>query len=209
MFPSTGTGHAAWASSPSCRGSFEIISLCLGTTIICIWSSIHWDIPLQRVDTDLPAIYGWSLKDVKGRLKHKVTVICRSLLSHGPLVLVAVFCPELLLFYAIDQLLYARKLRKEFSKVLEEISLGKEAVSGQSRHDGLQVSYYCDTPSSWFSPHHYFRMASRWKGNQVETNAEIPWLGVNTMVHRSVNSAMPRPRGFYCHFFSSGKANPK
>ncbi len=147
-FPSAGTGHAVWASSPSCRGTFEIISLCLTTTIICIWSSIHWDIPLRRVDADLPAIDGWSFKDIKGRLKRKFTLLSRSLLWHGPLVLVAIFCPELMLYNAIDQLLCARKLRKEFSKPLEEISHGKkEAVSSQSqRHDRRSVIVVMSRP---------------------------------------------------------------
>ncbi len=148
-FPSTGTGHAAWASSPSCRGTFEIISLCLSTTIIYIWSSIHWDIPLQRVDADLPPIDGWRFKDVKRRLKRKSTVVARSFLWHSPLVLVAIFCPELMLYNAIDQLLCARRLRKECSKALEEISHGKkEAVSSQSQRNDSQVSYYRKSPSS-------------------------------------------------------------
>jgi len=63
-------------------------------------------------------------------------------------VLVAIFGPELMLYNAIDQLLCARNLRKEFSKALEEISLGKkEAVNDQSRRIGSQDSIEMESQS--------------------------------------------------------------
>ncbi len=77
-FSSPSKGHAAWAPDPSCRGTFGIISLCLSTTTICIWSSIHWNIPLERLDAGLTLISGWSFWDMVGRLRRLLTITSRS-----------------------------------------------------------------------------------------------------------------------------------
>lgn len=37
-----------WVEGPKVRGTLEIFNLCLSTLIICIWNSLHPDIPLQR-----------------------------------------------------------------------------------------------------------------------------------------------------------------
>ncbi|KLO05219.1 hypothetical protein SCHPADRAFT_839666 [Schizopora paradoxa] len=87
-FPSLAPGQAAWAADPSCRGSFGIALLCLSTTIICIWSSVHRDIPLKRLPT-MP-----------------------SLIRDAPLVLVALFAPELMFYFALNQYLCARNLNQ-------------------------------------------------------------------------------------------------
>ncbi len=118
-FFSTRTGHAAWAPSPSCRGTFEIISLCLSTTVICIWSSVHKDIPLKRLS------------------------MFRSFLRDAPFVLVAIFCPELLLYFAINQYLCARKVFKTAS-ALQSFSV----PSDEEPHKPSRVCYYCDARPS-------------------------------------------------------------
>lgn len=87
-FPSTSPGHAAWVPDPSCRGTFGIALLCLSTTLICIWSSVHRDIPLERLSA------------------------ARSLLRSAPLVFVALFAPELLFYFALNQFLCAKNLVK-------------------------------------------------------------------------------------------------
>ncbi|KLO14047.1 hypothetical protein SCHPADRAFT_967008 [Schizopora paradoxa] len=71
-FPTPSPGHAAWVADPSCRGTFNIALLCLSTTLICIWSSVHRDIPFESLST------------------------FRSLRRDTPLVLVALFAPELI-----------------------------------------------------------------------------------------------------------------
>jgi len=37
-----------WVPEPKQRGTFGIISLCLSTMIICIWSTIHFNVPIKR-----------------------------------------------------------------------------------------------------------------------------------------------------------------
>ncbi|GJE90691.1 hypothetical protein PsYK624_068350 [Phanerochaete sordida] len=39
---------AAWRASPSTRGTFEIITTCLSTLVICVWSAVHADVPLHQ-----------------------------------------------------------------------------------------------------------------------------------------------------------------
>jgi len=37
-----------WVAEPKQRGTFGIISLCLSTLIICLWSTLHFNIPTRR-----------------------------------------------------------------------------------------------------------------------------------------------------------------
>jgi len=37
-----------WVPEPKQRGTFGIISICLSTLIICIWSTLHFNIPTMR-----------------------------------------------------------------------------------------------------------------------------------------------------------------
>jgi len=37
-----------WVPEPTQRGTFGIISLCLNTLIICIWSTLHFNVPTKR-----------------------------------------------------------------------------------------------------------------------------------------------------------------
>ncbi|GJE96267.1 hypothetical protein PsYK624_124610 [Phanerochaete sordida] len=39
---------ATWRPNPGVRGTFEIITTCLSTLIICVWSAVHVDVPLRR-----------------------------------------------------------------------------------------------------------------------------------------------------------------
>ncbi|KLO06919.1 hypothetical protein SCHPADRAFT_672800, partial [Schizopora paradoxa] len=143
-FPSTLPGRAAWVANPTYRGTFEIITLCLSTTIICIWSSIHKDIPAakplpeeqsvpeeSKSDTDVdpisraergrPALQGTAPRQhhtVNDALRSLLYDVLRTLRKDGPTVVVAFFCPALLLMRAIDQYSSARKLR-DLGKIAE------------------------------------------------------------------------------------------
>lgn len=37
-----------WVPGPNVRGTWDILIICLGTLIICVWSALHFDIPSQR-----------------------------------------------------------------------------------------------------------------------------------------------------------------
>lgn len=104
---STPSGKAAWVPDPSCRGNFGIASLCFSTTLICIWSSVHYDIPLERLPT------------------------FRSLLRDAPLVVVALVAPELMFHFALS-LICARSLvhfasgLESFRVPMEEAQVGPQ-----------------------------------------------------------------------------------
>ena len=37
-----------WMGEPKQRGTFGIVSFCFSTLIICIWSTLHFNIPIRR-----------------------------------------------------------------------------------------------------------------------------------------------------------------
>jgi len=37
-----------WVEEPKRRGTFGILSLCFSTLVICVWSTLHFDIPTIR-----------------------------------------------------------------------------------------------------------------------------------------------------------------
>ena len=68
-----------WMGEPKQRGTFGIISLCFSTLIICIWSTVHFNIPVKR---------------------YTVTRRCFTQVSW---MFIALLAPELLLYLAINE----------------------------------------------------------------------------------------------------------
>lgn len=40
-----GTDVVHWKSSPQTRGTFDIVSTCLITMFLCVWSAVHLNVP--------------------------------------------------------------------------------------------------------------------------------------------------------------------
>ncbi|KLO04266.1 hypothetical protein SCHPADRAFT_840846 [Schizopora paradoxa] len=74
-----------WVPSSETRGTFQIFSLCASTTVICIWSAVHRDIPPKRLN-GLP-----------------------SYTLQATWVFAALFLPEFVFVYALKQFLDARQ----------------------------------------------------------------------------------------------------
>ena len=89
---SPGNPPYLWEGEPKKRGTFGIISFCFSTLIICIWSTIHLNIPIRRYTATR-------------RFFHQVFWMYIALLG-----------PELLLYLAINEMITARIL---LSKVLK------------------------------------------------------------------------------------------
>ncbi|KLO10720.1 hypothetical protein SCHPADRAFT_930341 [Schizopora paradoxa] len=90
---STGTNPPfVWVSSSTTRGTFQIFSLCASTTVICIWSAVHRDIPPRRLTGS------------------------RSYALQATWVFYALFLPEFVFVYALKQFLDARRLVDRFNK---------------------------------------------------------------------------------------------
>ena len=81
-----------WVEEPELRGTFGIISFCLSTLIICIWSTLHFNIPTKRYTET------------------------RRFFFHVFWMFLALLAPELLLFLAINERISAGTLLRKVLK---------------------------------------------------------------------------------------------
>ena len=81
-----------WEGEPKKRGTFGIISFCFSTLIICIWSTLHFNIPIRRYTAT------------------------RRLFVQVSWMFIALLAPELLLYLAINEMITARVLLKKVLK---------------------------------------------------------------------------------------------
>jgi hypothetical protein len=84
--------QSSWVAEPKQRGTFGIISLCLSTLVICIWSTLHFNIPIIRCTTTR-------------RFFFQVTWM-----------FIALLAPEFLLYLAINERINAGTLLKKVHK---------------------------------------------------------------------------------------------
>lgn len=90
-----------WVEGPKQRDTFGIFSFCFSTIIICIWSTLHFDIPITRQSRT------------------------QRLFLHVPWGLVALLAPEALLCAAIHQRIDAGVLAKQALQYLPSQQLTK------------------------------------------------------------------------------------
>ena len=81
-----------WEGEPKKRGTYGIISFCFSTLIICIWSTLHFNIPIQRYTTT------------------------RRLFLQVSWMFIALLTPEFLLYLAINEMITARLLLEKVLK---------------------------------------------------------------------------------------------
>ena len=81
-----------WEGEPKKRGTYGIITFCFSTLIICVWSTLHFNIPIRRF-----------------------TATHRFLLQVS-WMFIALLAPEFLLFLAINEMFMARALLREVLK---------------------------------------------------------------------------------------------
>ncbi len=119
----SGDSPFLWVPPPKFRGTIDIFSLCVSTTIICVWSSIHRDISTERLSR------------------------FRSFTQGIGLVILALLFPELPLFYALNQRRIAKMLVKEAQKHIPAVRVtnsfpNKRRVMREisNQHDSPQVS---------------------------------------------------------------------
>ena len=86
--PTEPSGALIWREEPHFRGTFAILTSCVGTLLVCTWSALHDDIPHGK-------------SKIRRRL-HQCVWLVMSLLA-----------PELLLLIAFDQFWTAYNLTKD------------------------------------------------------------------------------------------------
>ncbi|KAH5208565.1 hypothetical protein HBI25_222510 [Parastagonospora nodorum] len=109
-------GTAVWKATPDVRGSFNILSTCVLTLLLCAYTSLHLDIP-QYGKT------GWSHRAWK-----KVQWVCIGLCA-----------PEFVAFAALNQMLYARALGYQMHDLTEALTRNSKVM--QSTATWLEVLF--------------------------------------------------------------------
>jgi hypothetical protein len=93
-----------WVGEPNQRTTFGILSLCFSTLVICVWSTVHLNIPTTRYSPTR---------------RFFVQVLC---------MLIALVAPEVLFFLAMVQRMSASILVKEAVECLPSRYLAKPGI---------------------------------------------------------------------------------
>ena len=106
------SNETVWRPEPTTRGTFGLLSSCVITMILCIWTSLHLNIP----DVDEP------------RIKYLPP---RHTLRKAYWVLIGLFAPEFVAWVAYEQFRDARHLRNRMNELLfEKRTSDVEALPG-------------------------------------------------------------------------------
>lgn len=122
-----------WVEGPTQRNTFGIFSFCFSTMIICMWNTLHFDIPTTRHSRP----YRFFLR--------------------VSWMLVALLAPEALLCAAIHQRIDAATLAKEAFQYLPHQQLDKPGmfayafnyILGRAKPGDVSTQYH--TPSIWYN----------------------------------------------------------
>ena len=90
-----------WFSAPNYRGTWDIIVSCILTLIICVWSALHLNVPVDS------------------------STLTQRNLRRTRWIVLGIFAPELVVSSAFAQYLTARWLRR---KILEDVKYRKAEV---------------------------------------------------------------------------------
>lgn len=88
------TQPAAWHSEPSHRGTYGLLSTCIITLGLCVWTAVHLNIPAQ----------GKSSRQILRKLKW---------------LLIALLSPEVVVYTAYTQYIFARKLHRQAQEYVQ------------------------------------------------------------------------------------------
>jgi hypothetical protein len=104
-----GQPTTTWESEPNIRGSFRLISSCVITLTLCVWTAIHLNIPakITQPDTRHRRQRIWSNRYVR-RFRW---------------VLMGLFAPELVVYTAWRQYTSAKILTTKVRDIIEKVSV--------------------------------------------------------------------------------------
>ena len=87
----------SWVGEPKQRTSFGILSFCFSTLIICVWSTVHFNVPRKRLTNT------------------------RRFFIQAAWMLIALLAPEVLLYFAIEERIDAGFLMKKVREYHPEL----------------------------------------------------------------------------------------
>ena len=111
MNSSTVHEYDGWRGEPSGRGTWSILSMCLITLTLCVWTAVHLN------------LQGIQPPGLLGKLE--------SILYKPRWIVVGLFAPEILVYIAWSQWLSARMLKKKMQKIRKTVrySYGSSAIN--------------------------------------------------------------------------------
>lgn len=100
--PTSSEADPIWVANPKIRSTFDLVSSCILTLILCVWTAIHLNVP------------GYQEREAKGMLKWWKPIQKRILW-----MCVGLVAPEVVLYIAWQQYLQARFICEGMSKIEE------------------------------------------------------------------------------------------
>jgi hypothetical protein len=102
MNSSSGQEYSGWRGEPSGRGTWSILSTCLITLTLCVWTAVHLN------------LQGNKSPGLSGKID--------SLLYKPRWIVVGIFAPEIVVYIAWSQWLSARSFMEEMEKIRKEVN---------------------------------------------------------------------------------------
>jgi hypothetical protein len=105
---SNSTGDfVAWRSEPNARGTFSLLSSCLITLTLCVWTAVHLNIAVEQQPNE-----HWNI----GR-----KIINSNSVRRLKWVLMGLFAPELVVYAAWRQWSSAKELTQKMQALLKKV----------------------------------------------------------------------------------------
>lgn len=163
-----GTHYVGFVSDPNRRGTVTLVTSCLLTLLLCVWSALHLNVPYQRASK-------WT------KFRTNVKWVC-----------IGVYAPELVVFTAWRQWSSARILGQTVAVIQKgaglHIQQDKETKDGHE--DGARLSGNADLGHrkyAWTTTHDFFASTG---GFAFELDTE-PWDMRGLPVPRFLPSECP------------------
>lgn len=119
MIFGNGTDTVSWTPEPTKRGTFSVLSSCILTTLLCVWTAVHLSIP-EYEDLDRP----WYKK--------------RQLWRKVKWLFIALLAPELVAYTAWVQYTVVREILSRF-----ELCFQKHITKAEHEPHEVRVSLFC------------------------------------------------------------------
>ena len=103
--------HVTFVSSPSVRGTMDIIFGCFSVLLICTWAVQHLSVPVHREPTE----HSWNRRFVKNASYSAFLDDLRFNITKLKWMVVSLLAPEYILSKALSELLAAHDSRRQFN----------------------------------------------------------------------------------------------
>lgn len=145
---------------PTYRGTVGIITTCLSTLVLCVWTALHLNLPEPELDENVDA-------KAKGNIWHAGWRKFLKTIARFEWVVLGIFIPEFIAYTAWTQFLSAHSFNREILEVLGEKD--KSAISSNDRRSSSGDSAQINTEN----------LPPRGNGSRHSADEEIAIVSVN------------------------------